>query len=316
MLYLKPHHSHEAMGEAIDAEFIELDRRNPLSRIRTAKQLDVGDRPVITEGGKPLFQAAWMKKFGNCGPVIHLAADETLMNIVRKLPHYRQRDRLAHLWCHRHVDGVLAISPQLTAEARAIGVDNVRTIHPFPTAEKWDRLSNIEPGYGTDQVLVVGSGVAKNGLDILQQVADASDRELSIEVIGPQTEDISSANVTGHGFVPEEDFYDFYRQSAAFLLPARSQAFALSPVEAMRAGLPPVVTVETGCQAYLGKVAPELVTARQPKMLAEAVEWALDNPNIADDLKTMAEFFNPEDGVDLFTNVYKQLLKQVEGEIS
>ena len=312
MLYLKPHHSHKAMGEAINAEFIELDRGGLLSRIRTAKQLDVGARPVITEGGKPLFQAAWMRKFGNCGPVIHLAADETLMNIVRKLPHYRQRDRLAHWWSHRHVDGVLAISPQLTAEARAIGVDNIRTIHPFPTPEKWEKLGKIEPKYGTNQVLVVGSGVAKNGLDILQAVADAAERDLRIELIGPKTGDISSSNVTGHGFVPEQDFYDFYRESGAFLLPARSQAFALSPVEAMRAGLPPVVTVQTGSQAYIGKVAPELVTGRSPEMLAESIEWALDNPKISETLGRMADFFNPSDGTHLFKTAYKQVLKDAE----
>lgn len=315
LLYLKPHHSHKAMGEAIDAEFIEYDDGGPLSRIRTARQLDVGNRPVISEGGAPLFQAAWMRKFGNCGPVIHLAADETLMNIVRKLPHYQQRERLAHWWSHRHVDGVLAISPQLTAEARAIGVDNIRTIHPFPTPEKWEKLGDIEPGYGTNQVLVVGSKGSKNGFDILQAVADAADRELQIEVVGPQTEEISSENVTGHGFVPLEKFYEFYRQSGAFLLPARSQAFALSPVEAMRAGLPPVVTVETGCQAYLGKAAPELVTGRSPEMLAESVEWALDNPEVSEKLRQVAKLFNPEDGIHLFKTAYKQLLKQAEGDI-
>ncbi|MFB6188029.1 MAG: glycosyltransferase, partial [Halobacteriaceae archaeon] len=233
-----------------------------------------------------------------------LAADETLMNIVRKLPHYRQRDRLAHWWCHRHVDGVLAISPQLTAEARAIGIDNVRTIHPFPTPKKWEQLGNIEPDHNSNQVLVVGSNVAKNGLDILQDVADEINLDIEIDVAGPQTKELSSKNVTGHGFVPDSEFYNLFRKSAAFLLPARSQAFALSPIEAMRAGIPPVVTVETGCQAYIGKAAPELVNGRRPDLLAESLEWALENPDVADRIDKIADLFNPTQGVKLFRTAY------------
>lgn len=316
LLYLKPHHAHEAMGEAVDAEFRELDRGNPLDRIRAAKRLDVGDRPVITEGGKPLFQATWMKIFGNCGPVVHLAADETLMNIFNALPHYRRIDRLAHYWSHRHVDGVLAVSPRLTSEARALGIENVRTIHPFPTAEKWKRLGEVSPDFEAERILAVGSNEPKNNFGALGEIAGASRYDLRIDVVGPRTETIDAPGVEGHGFVDETEFYELYGSCQCFVLPARSQAFPVSTIEAMRAGFPTFVTNETGTQPYVSKVHPRFV--RDPGSLASAIDWFLDldedaKRQLSREMRQMASYFDPERGRELFRDAYEQLVRAIQG---
>lgn len=315
MLYLKPHHAHEAMGEAVDAEFVELDRGTPLERISAARRLDVGDRPVITEGGKPLFQAAWMKIFGNCGAIIHLAADETLMNIFTPLEHYRRIDRLSHYWAHRYVDGVLAVSPRLTAEARALGVEHVKTIHPFPTPEKWRRLGEIEPDFGSNTLLAVGSNVSKNNFRVLESIVDGSDHDIHIDVVGPRTDEIDADGVTGHGFVDEETFYDRYESSQCFVLPARSQAFPVSTLEAMRAGFPTFVTDETGTQPYIGKVHPKFV--RSPAALSASIDWFLEldierKECISREIRQMASFFEPERGIETFRDAYEQLLERIQ----
>lgn len=311
MLYLKPHHAHRAMGEAVDADFVELDRGNPLSRIRTARRLNVGDRPIITEGGKPLFQAAWMRIFGNCGPVIHLAADETLMNIFESLDHYSRVDRWAHRWAHRFVDAVLAVSPRLTAEARIIGVKEIRTIHPFPTHEKWDRLGELEPDFESPNLIAVGSAVPKNNFGALESIVDDCDHNIHIDVVGPRTEKLDSDGVTGHGFVDEDRFYELYAASQCFVLPARSQAFPVSTLEALRAGFPSFVTPETGTQPYVGKVHPRFVD--DVDGLAAGIDWFMDlnrqrKAALSEKARRMASFFDPDGGVELFRQAYWQVM--------
>lgn len=315
MLYLKPHHAHEAMGKAVGAEFVELDRGNPIDRIGAARRLDIGDRPVITEGGKPLFQAVWMKIFGNCGPIVHLAADETLMNIFNPLEHYRRIDRLSHYWAHRYVDGVLAVSPRLTAEARALGVEHVKTIHPFPTQEKWNCLGEIEPDFESNQLIAVGSNVPKNNFGVLESIADASDHDIHFEVVGPRTEELDAEGVTGHGFVDDETFYDLFGSSQCFVLPARSQAFPVSTLEAMRAGFPTFVSDNTGTQPYIGKIHSKFV--RNPESLSASIDWFLEldderKERYSRELRQMASYFEPERGIQTFRNTYEQLMESIQ----
>jgi hypothetical protein len=48
--YGKVHHPHRAMAESVDVELIRVNAGSLISRITSAVKLDLGDRPVITEG--------------------------------------------------------------------------------------------------------------------------------------------------------------------------------------------------------------------------------------------------------------------------
>lgn len=319
MLYYAPHHSHERMANAVDAELIEATRIGPLGRIREARRTDVGDRPVITEGGQPLFQAAWMKKFGNCGPIIHLAADETLMNIFNTLPHYSFLSRAAHFWAHRYVDAVMAVSPRLTAEARALGTQCVKTIFPFAEDWKHERLKGNTPDFDSNRILAVGSYKRANNFDSLEGVARETDVDVEFDVFGPDTDELESEHVTGHGYVDQEKFIDYFGRSQAFILPAVSQAFPVSVLESMRAGLPPIITDEIGTQPFVRKIDPNLVTGIGIEQLSTTVEWytnlgSKEKQEIADETRRMSTFFEPENGIETFKVSYNQILDELGGD--
>ncbi len=317
MLYLKPHHSHERMANAIDAELIESSKAGPLGRIREARNLDLGDRPVITEGGQPLFQAAWMKQFGNCGPVIHLAADETLMNIFNSLPHYSIVDRTAHFWAHRYVDAVMAVSPRLTAEARALGTPHVKTVFPFAEDWKHDGLGGNTPDFESNSILAVGYHKPANNFSALEPIAQATDADVHFEVIGPDTEELDSDHVTGHGFVEKDEFIDMFSRTQAFILPSGSQAFPVSVLEAMRAGLPPIITDAVGTQPFVRKIDPSLVSGTGIEQISNAVEWYATRDveakrELSSETRKMASFFEPDRGIDTFKTAYNQILNEID----
>lgn len=316
MLYYAPHHSHERMANSVDAELIKATRVGPLGRIREARRTDVGDRPVITEGGQPLFQAAWMKKFGNCGPIIHLAADETLMNIFNSLPHYSKLDRMAHFWAHRHVDAVMAVSPRLTAEARALGTSCVKTIFPFAEDWKHEALEGNEPDFESNRILAVGSYKPANNFGSLEDIAREADVDVQFDVFGPDTDELGSKHVTGHGFVEKEKFIDYFSKSQAFILPAISQAFPVSVLESLRAGLPPLITDAVGTQPFVRKISPHLVTGAGVEQVASSVTWYTNlsterKREISQSTRNMSEFFKPSEGVETFKVVYNQILDEL-----
>lgn len=319
LYYGKLHHAHEAMAESVEAELIQVEGGSPLSRIRAARNLDLGNRPVIIEGGIPLFQVAWMDVFGQCGPVVHLAADEALMNIFNGLEHYTLKDRLAHGWAHRHVDAVLAVSPRLASEARVFGTDHVKVIHPFPDAWKWDALVDTEPDLTSNRILAVGSHRPKNNLDMLEDVARECETDVVFDVVGPDTDDVADTeHVVGHGFVEKDRFVDLFAESQAFILPAVSQPFPVSTLEAMAAGLPPFVTDETGTSPFIRKVHPKLVQNNTPAGFARGIDWYASLPveektAVSERTRKMGSFFDRETGKETFAEAYAQVMEAMEG---
>lgn len=317
LYYGKIHHAHEAMGEAVGADFVQVDAGGPLSRIRAARKLDLDDRPVIIEGGIPLFQSAWMDVFDHCGPIIHLAADEALMNIFNRLDHYTLKDRFAHGWAHRHVDAVLAVSPRLASEARVFGTEHVKVIHPFPDEWKWNALVDNEPKLDSNRILAVGSNRPKNNLRMLNSVGKACESDIVFDVVGPDTDGIKDTeHVVGHGFVEQEQFIELFAESQAFVLPAVSQPFPVSTLEALVAGLPPFVTDETGTSPFIRKVHPKLVQNNTPAAFARAFDWYTSLPTaekevISERTRRMGTFFDRETGKETFAEAYEQIMEEI-----
>ena len=317
LYYGKIHHSHKAMARSINAELVKVDAGNPLSRFQSALKLDVGQRPIITEGGIPLFQAAWMDIFNNCGPIIHLAADEALMNIFNRLDHYSFSTRLAHAWAHRHVDAVLGVSPRLVSEARAFGTDVTKLIHPFPTNNKWQHLGDLSPNLNSQKILAVGSHRPKNNFRILQNIADQAETDIEFDVVGPDTKSLDeTSSVTTYGFVDEDEFFDLYKNAGAFILPAVSQPFPVSTLEALRAGLPPFVTTKTGTSDYIQKIHPRLVTGISVSQIASSLDWYFNHSidereELSEDVKSMGRRFNPKQGKETFEIAYRQAIEEI-----
>lgn len=319
MLYYAPHRAHEEMADAIGAELVEAVRGGPVARVRAARRLDVGDRPVITEGGQPQFQAAWMKIFGNCGPVFHLAADASLVHMRNPIPNYELTDRLAHRWAHRYVDGVLAVSPRLAAMAHALDIPT-KLVHPFAEEWKHEELSNASPDLESGRILAVGHNKPANNFGMLGDINHAVQSELEFHVIGPNTEELAfeADNIATHGFVEKDEFVEFFERSEALVLPAPFHAFPVSVIESLHAGLPPVLSDYVGTAAYVSKVHPRLVQEKDPECIASAIDWYHDldhddKVELSARTREMGEFFTREQGIESFVEGYRQLLYRVDG---
>ncbi|NIB99454.1 glycosyltransferase [Halobacterium sp. R2-5] len=317
MLYLKPHHAHRSMGESIGADFVELERGNPLKRIVAAKNLDLDNKPIITEGGKPLFQAVWMKFFGNCGPIIHLAADETLPNIFDKYPHYKHHERFIHYLEHKYVDGVIGISDKICESARRLGICNVQKTYPFTEEWKFEKLTDTTPNLDSDKILVVGHNSDKNNLQTLEEIAKSCSSEVSIDVIGGGTETLDSEHVQGHGFIGDEDrFVQFFSNASCFLFPAVSQMFGVVVLEAMHAGLPPIVTEDVGAKEVLSPVDDRLIAKTTPEDLARSIDWYMSLPrsqkkSLSGQVRTVSKEHSPMEGIKRFEKSYENVINDL-----
>lgn len=302
-----PHHAHRRMIESVDGSFVQASGGGPIDRIREAYKKDLSDEIVIAEGAAPLFQAAWMKIFGNLDTLLYLAADEGMMNIVGDVDHYGLQEDIAHSWAYRYVDGVLGVSPRLVSEARTTGRPT-RLIFPSTTDERWRALGETDTDLENERVLSIGSHTENNNFGVLCNINH------KIDIVGERTGEIDCGEVQGHGFVSEERLLDFFSTSGLFVLPATEQPFPVVVLEAMRAGIPPLISTGTGTAPYVQTVAPQLV--KSPDEIAESIHWyseleVSNRKKLSEASRSMSQKFSPDNSRRTFREKYNELLMEV-----
>jgi glycosyltransferase involved in cell wall biosynthesis len=230
-LYNDPHPVHERMANAIDADLVECSKGGPVNRIKSAISRDFGDRPVLIEGGVPLFEAGILGLRSSSGPIIELAADGSLIDIADPLLERPSHERLAHRFGERYVDATLAVSDYLAAYARRYDRP-VSVIHPFVEAERFSELHSLEPGGDGETVLCVGKYRHKNGQDVLRDAMEELDGELTAHFVGPDTKQIrDSDNIERHGFVELDRLYELMDRAELIVYPACVGAYPAAVLE-------------------------------------------------------------------------------------
>jgi glycosyltransferase involved in cell wall biosynthesis len=83
--------------------------------------------------------------------------------------------------------------------------------------------------------------------------------------------------VTFHGSVPKAVLFEAYRSADVLVFPTLSDGFGLVVTEAMAHGLPVITTDEAGAADLVSPDNGLIVPAADPRALADALQWCLDN---------------------------------------
>jgi glycosyltransferase involved in cell wall biosynthesis len=215
------------------------------------------------------------------GPAAH--SFEGLSPVVRPLARLDRRLDAAVLsqLLRRYVDGVVTVSNLFERRIHET-FDGPTTVHrPYVSSDLADRLLSTEPSYGTDSAVLVCSWREHKGVDVL------------VEAWGRVRDEVPGATLTlvgaGHpdryadrhgvrvvGYV--EELVEALANASLYVHPARLDAFPVSVLEALCAGLPTVVTRTTGVSEVLGELPAWLTVAPDPESVAAGVVRYLSLP--------------------------------------
>jgi len=290
MLHQDPHPAHRGFAEAVGADLVDYHALSmgPLSGsvvADVANGLTYPDYDVyVVEGSRPLY-AALVRRFARGGTVVYLCADHGLYalgegdfegdSLLKSLVG-RFGTPLVRAVGRRGIDGVVAVSEFAAEFTRpVVGPDTpIEVAHPFVQPETYDALGDVDPDLDATVAVTVARPWDYKGVDLLvdawPQVREhVPSAELHVVGGGHPESYGDTAGVTVRGYV--EALADAFRPASLFVQPSRMDTFPVSTLEAMRAGVVPLVTDRAGTRSEARAVDASLVVDASRDALADGV---------------------------------------------
>ena len=248
----------------------------------------------LTENDAVLYVAPILRQRYPEATIVHLATSDRLLGRVyvrrrRDTPFQRFKRRvnsradndLLQSILTRYCDGSITVSDFGCERIRSFGGSSfpVRVATPYIQSELYASFERIGPDLGSKVAVTVGEWRDHKGTNMLvdawpQVRKQHPTAELRIIGRGHPPEYADTPGVTLRGFVDfvGTDFTD----ASLYIHPAHIEAFGVSVVEAMRSGLPAIVTKTTGAKSVVAKVDKSLIVRPSSRSIAAAVSSYFD----------------------------------------
>lgn len=286
-----PHYAHKGFGKEVGADIFNpniLQHRAKNSAIsRVISGLTVRDYDVVISEGTLALLPSIASKLSTDTTLIYLCADHRLYDIWNTNV---ATSTLSKTWkkviCRfgkpfikrllsQSVDGVLSVSKMLERLIfKILGRSTpVSVTPPYISPSNYRMLDNVHGDLGQKSVLMVGSGKYK-GIDTLIKSWSLVLRkhpEASLTIIGDNDVEVSNENIHIPGYV--DSLKPYYEKTSLYIHPAKVDAFPVSVLEAMRAGVPPIVTETTGVKSEVLPVDESLVREPTADDIADGIMY-------------------------------------------
>ena len=333
MLYQDPHPAHRGFAEAIGADLVDYHRL-PVGPLADTLVEDVlnglryPDYDVhLVEGSRPLY-AALTRRFTDSGKLVYLCADHGLHELgntdfegdsALKSLIGRFGTPAVRAVARRGIDGVVAVSEFAAEFTRPIvGSDTPITVaHPYIQPETYDSLAAVTPDVEANVAVTVGRSWRYKGVDLLVNawpIVRESFPDAELHVVGSGHPEAYGevAGVRRRGYV--EALVDAFAPASLFVQPSRVDTFPVSTLEAMRAGLVPLVTETTGTRSEARAIDSSLVVPTNTTSLAEGIcdffRRSLDDRRVlSEQARSRSQRFDPDSRKAAFREAFGEILK-------
>jgi glycosyltransferase involved in cell wall biosynthesis len=294
MICTNPHPAHRGFAEAVGAELIPFrrdgDSGSLVSDLRNSLRYPEAD-VYLVEGSQPLW-AALLASVRTGATVVYLCADHGFYSLghgsfkgqspLKSLVGRFGKPAIERI-SRRGIDGVIAVS-----EFAAEFVDPfisastpVRVAHPYVQPDRYEPLTVLDPSLEAPRAVTVGRGARYKGVDLLVE-AWSRIRELHpnacLDVVGEAhpLKYGDQPGVTVHGYVDDRQLESLLEAASLFVQPSRMDTFPVTTLEAMCAGVPPLVTDRTGTRSEVRALDDGLVVESTASALAAGVAAYFD----------------------------------------
>jgi glycosyltransferase involved in cell wall biosynthesis len=286
----EPHPAHAGFAEAIGAQIIGLNTIS-INNVHTTIPGEIingillDDYDIIIAEGTRVLYGIFANQIVQDTTLIYLGCDQGLYKLISEdyeldiginwlIKKFGVR-MLIKLF-QKYVDGAIVISKVTENYVKEFLAPDtpVRISPPYIQTDVYDELGEVKPSLERKTVVTVGESNNYKGVDLIvdtwpQVRKEYSEASLKIVGKGHPEKYEATNGIEVLGFV--ESLSEVYNQASLYVQPSRIDGFAVTVVEAMRAGLPPIVTSMTGSKVEVARLGESLISEPQPEMLATSI---------------------------------------------
>lgn len=284
---------------------------------------------LIYSKGIPLSEVYVIEGMGCILPVVFRKDRKSKIILINDDSFFDTFDKIGGLRKYlynkliKNIDGVISTSKLVDSKipVKAIPREIV------PLFLNVNRFKNISPDFKKKTIGYIGRLITPKGSDILFKVflkIHDYDQEYKLDVIGPlwdrrtvkefnsikkrYPESIHTTEFTNHPWTYIKDCSDYINA-------ARIEPFGINILEAMCAGIPPVVTNRCGAAEFVAKASERLVVEPDVDDLYEAFLWLNEDQKrkrlLAKKCKEIASQITRKKSVDKFKESFFSILDDI-----
>lgn len=264
--------------------------------------------------------------------IAHMGNQLPYFLLAKRIPSY---SRLMHKWLLGRYDHIFCEGEMIRDMIREINPVAKTLLHVTflgPLERRIKILNTITPAFDTKTMISIATGpgeerVFYKGLDIMTEaflIARKKIPDLQYYIVGNWSqEDISKLTKKFSGedlkhivFAGHADNIEAYMKQADLSIhTARGDAFPTSTIEAMHAGVPIIVSDQTGTRQIIREAGLNLIVELSAKKLAEKILWYYSLPlaekkELSEKLRTSALNYTEAKAVLHYQQSFEQIARE------
>jgi glycosyltransferase involved in cell wall biosynthesis len=222
----------------------------------------------------------------------------------------------------RYVDGIIANQGPISRIARSMNNSiPIQTVRPYIQPNRFKQLSRVTPELDSKTAIMIGTALDYKGPDLLVQAwplvrEKHPDAELYITGSNHPESYTEIEGIHLPGYVSDSEIMEYLGYASLYVHPARAEAFGISVLEAMRAGVPPLVTTTTGAASEVEQIDQSLVVKADPVILADRISECFSTSRRmkqkwSERAQEQSKQFDKESRVKEFTKKFEYLCNEI-----
>lgn len=266
----------------------------------------------IAEGSPTLYPIAFRLKLGRKSKLILLSCDALFPDLEAGSWFKKRYFGLVK----NQIDAVIAVSEWIGQLAGKYLDVPIRIAKPFISDQLFEQLASLKPNLESHNLISIGVNFGYKGTDILLDAFRIVRDEVSdarLFLIGPPargTPLINEEGVECIGYTP--NIIPFFRNSSLYVQASRGDAFSIAVLEAMRGGLPAIVTEGVGAKEVVKNLHPSFACPINSEELADRILNYFDMSDAQREIysvkaRELSEDFSQTKGLIKFQTVFNDL---------
>ena len=326
-VYIGPHLAFRKFAEAINADSFKVGSRVQKGHLLPLKGLNFARSVLAIPAGYGVYLAetcyyypAAARRLGKIkGKIGNVCASPLFYNILhRKLGGVESR---AALEFARDVDFFVLEGRYIGEILSKLGIRKPSVVaYTYVSPERYPKLLKIHPALSSKEICCIATNdLHYKGVDLLleaMRIVNRADPEITLNiVIGGIDEKKLQPLLTPTSRITT-DAMAALSSCSLYVHPSRGDVFPVAPLEAMLAGIPAIVSSETGTREIVSRVRSGFVVPPAPQKIAEKIlEYFSLSPAqrkaLSAKFRKAALPFNEKEQVSRFKKEYWKMLKKI-----